>query len=761
MIFTERTITIRNDSSSMNAPVILYRGDKNVEVRFTLVESPYKYSNRDSVNIIESTDASYAQLVIKTPNDRGPIFGDITAVGQSNVTFVIGYDMIDEIEEVGTYDFQIRLFDADQTSMATIPEVVGGFIIKEPIAKEDTNNNITNSAIVGSAVVTNDTSIPTFVGGSYNKTAWHDGDVISRQKLNKIENGMYETYELSKDNSSQIKDKVTKGEGGVITNVMLSQEVKEAMTGGSVAVVGKDTILTENIVDKQITPSKLDRLYAYGVLGKNLFDKNDIKYGYINPTTGEIVDSVNNIYYEMEVDPNEVYAYTGFQLGAYYDKDNKFISGTSNIEGEWTGKKLPTNARYIKVSTGISNISIAQIEIGSVPTEYEEFAVYPAYNKEKIVKFNIINVPADFPTITEANNSIIDSDYYNRYNIILDNGIYIEKDITLKPYVNLIGKDMYKTEIRGELPESATDEQITPCSTINLVYSNNLENLIVTCKNMRYPIHDDGGGTDKVRKVKNCKFIHYGNDEAREYRKQNDLGGTVWESENAYGSGVNSGDYMLFEDCIFIGTVNAWGTHNNVNYEKSVYIKHKNNSFIVNNENANSMGIASMGSGNKDKIVFEGCNANAPIKYFTMGADIESMAIKSEFEITGYGNDIPLINYIDGDSYTSRFTDEIRSLVANEEITIGMCCCYDLDLQHIRKMTPTDDTTLFAGIALETIQQGNIGTIQHKGYVDSKILNISNVAFGDKYGIKTDSYIGLNEANIILVGVGRNQLKFV
>ena len=257
MIFTERNITIRNDSATINAPVILYRGDKNVEVRFILIESPYKYSNRDSINIFESTDASYAQLVIKTPNDREPIFGDITAVGNNNVTFVIRHDMIDEIEEVGKYDFQIRLFDADQTSMATTPEVTGGFIIKEPIAKEDSNNNITNSATVGSAVVTNDLEIPTFVSGSYNKTAWHDGDVISKQKLNKMEDGIYETYELSKDNSSQIKEKVNRGEGGVITNAMLSQEVKESMTGGSVAVVGKDSILEENIVDRQVTRNKV------------------------------------------------------------------------------------------------------------------------------------------------------------------------------------------------------------------------------------------------------------------------------------------------------------------------------------------------------------------------------------------------------------------------------------------------------------------------------------------------------------------------
>ena len=241
MIFTERNITIRNDSATINAPVILYRGDKNVEVRFILIESPYKYSNRDSINIFESTDASYAQLVIKTPNDREPIFGDITAVGNNNVTFVIRHDMIDEIEEVGKYDFQIRLFDADQTSMATTPEVVGGFIIKEPIAKEDSNNNITNSAIVGSAVVTNDLEIPTFVGGSYNKTAWHDGDVISKQKLNKMENGIYETYELSKNKAN--KD-------DVFTMANMGQDIREAMTGGSVAVIGNQMVGHANLSKK-------------------------------------------------------------------------------------------------------------------------------------------------------------------------------------------------------------------------------------------------------------------------------------------------------------------------------------------------------------------------------------------------------------------------------------------------------------------------------------------------------------------------------
>ncbi len=264
MIFTERNITIRNDSATINAPVILYRGDKNVEVRFILIESPYKYSNRDSINIFESTDASYAQLVIKTPNDREPIFGDITAVGNNHVTFVIRHDMIDEIEEVGAYDFQIRLFDADQTSMATTPEVTGGFIIKEPIAKEDSNNNITNSAIVGSAVVTNDLEIPTFVSGSYNKTAWHDGDVISKQKLNKMENGIYETYELSKENSSQIKEKASKQEVFLVKDGININDFDEATRQTFLNAQGIDVnyVLGEGNV-KPVNTSFMNKLNLY------------------------------------------------------------------------------------------------------------------------------------------------------------------------------------------------------------------------------------------------------------------------------------------------------------------------------------------------------------------------------------------------------------------------------------------------------------------------------------------------------------------
>ena len=194
MIFTEKTVTITNNKSNIDSPIVLYRGDYNVEVRFTLIYSPYKYTKKDSANIIEQTEASYGQLVIKTPNDKPPIFSETTPTNNGAITFIITGEMIDEIAELGEYTFQIRLFDEEKVSRATIAEVVNGIEIREPIALEDvTTTNEVGEATVGHAITTTSDNEPAFDSeGNYNKTAWVTGDRITAAKLNKIEAGIDE-----------------------------------------------------------------------------------------------------------------------------------------------------------------------------------------------------------------------------------------------------------------------------------------------------------------------------------------------------------------------------------------------------------------------------------------------------------------------------------------------------------------------------------------------------------------------------------------
>ena len=143
VIFTDRTVIVQKGIGSINDTIILYRGDRDVEIRFTLNEgSPFRFSSGASPNIIEKTEAAYGQLVIKTPNDLPAIFSEVAPTNEGKIVFKITGEMIDEIAEVGNYSFQIRLFDESTNSRVTLPEVNGGIEIREPIASEDTSSTV-------------------------------------------------------------------------------------------------------------------------------------------------------------------------------------------------------------------------------------------------------------------------------------------------------------------------------------------------------------------------------------------------------------------------------------------------------------------------------------------------------------------------------------------------------------------------------------------------------------------------------------------
>lgn len=59
-------------------------------------------------------------------------------------------------------------------------------------------------------------------------------------------------------NTTAIEGKISEGEASSITMSMLTQDVREALTGGSTAVVAEDSVDTENIVDGAVTFFKLD-----------------------------------------------------------------------------------------------------------------------------------------------------------------------------------------------------------------------------------------------------------------------------------------------------------------------------------------------------------------------------------------------------------------------------------------------------------------------------------------------------------------------
>ena len=203
MIHTRRTVTIGDVESTIDKDIVLYRGDREVEVEFVLLGNKFEFTNAG--NVIKSTNASRGQLVIDTPQ-RVKLFSEVTPCKEGSVIFVITAEMIDELEEVGLYSFQIRLFDEEQFSRISIPPVNDGIEIRSPLAAEDENTS-SDTAVVDKAVVQNRNEEvgPTFDdAGDYNKTRWVKGDVISSGRLNKLEDAIY----TIDNNMDALEDKV-------------------------------------------------------------------------------------------------------------------------------------------------------------------------------------------------------------------------------------------------------------------------------------------------------------------------------------------------------------------------------------------------------------------------------------------------------------------------------------------------------------------------------------------------------------------------
>lgn len=191
MITTSRTVTVGNKESIMDTPIILYRGDRDVDVEFTINGNKYMFSHGG--NVIYSTQASYGQLVINTPTGEN-MFSNIEECEDGKVRFTITKEMIDELIEVGFYSFQIRLFDTTQIARVTLPPVYQGIDIRNPIASED-ETNIVDGGLVDYSIIRKHEheELVTFLpDGSYNKTEWVENDLICKNKLNKIEDALYE-----------------------------------------------------------------------------------------------------------------------------------------------------------------------------------------------------------------------------------------------------------------------------------------------------------------------------------------------------------------------------------------------------------------------------------------------------------------------------------------------------------------------------------------------------------------------------------------
>lgn len=299
MILTERIITVNGNISTLDAPIYLYQGDKNVDIYFSIVNPKYKFSKKVVDNLLGET-AAYFDLYIIKPDGSQVSFKN-QAIEDKKAKWTIESELIDEEIEIGKYDFQIRLLDENKTSILTIPPLLGQLEILKPIYTDsDTpSNNLVNLAATNYALATsgNNDVVVFDEDGNYVATVWTDKMKITDTLLNKIETAIKQNTAQYKDiaNYSLIKhtdgkvyikkqDGTLIGDGieiggsdvdlSKITMSMSGQTLKLMNDGNQIATV---EIPTATVTDEQLTSiiqSKIDD----GTLSALTIDDNSISY---------------------------------------------------------------------------------------------------------------------------------------------------------------------------------------------------------------------------------------------------------------------------------------------------------------------------------------------------------------------------------------------------------------------------------------------------------------------------------------------------
>ena len=182
---------------------------------------------------------------------------------------------------------------------------------------------------------------------------------------------------------NQVERKIDKGN---VTLNDLTQEVKLAMTGGSVAIVGEDAVGTENIKNDAVTIDKVD-FATKRVVSNNLANPEHVLVGYsLNANTGEpYATATYNVQTIYNVKPNTQYR-TPYTTNYYeFDENDNFIKTTSGITIT-TGE----NTRILKIRVAATSSVPFQVNEGSALKAYDEY--------EEAIEIPNLKLSSDLPS---------------------------------------------------------------------------------------------------------------------------------------------------------------------------------------------------------------------------------------------------------------------------------------------------------------------------------------------------------------------------
>lgn len=118
-IYTERIIKVNNNTAAMDKDIYVYRGNRNIEIQFKIIDYQFKFKD---VNLVEQISPSHAYVTLLTPQMKQISTGKAEVI-DGTIKLIITSAMIDEKTECGDYTIVVDLYDEIGDSLITIPPV--------------------------------------------------------------------------------------------------------------------------------------------------------------------------------------------------------------------------------------------------------------------------------------------------------------------------------------------------------------------------------------------------------------------------------------------------------------------------------------------------------------------------------------------------------------------------------------------------------------------------------------------------------------
>ena len=192
----EYTMTINKETSVLNKNLTISTNDQGIDIIFRLIDCPYiKLSLKQNL---------YARIILLDPLGK-QIDSDITSIVENRVIFKLTKNLMAKIKCTGVYKLYIAIMD-DKTNVNLLPPIKCTIEESEIEVRGLSVGLVNQSAIDNSLNTDYGNEIALFnADGSYNRTVWISGDMITTARMNKLE----DAASVSRDEILNLKEKIT------------------------------------------------------------------------------------------------------------------------------------------------------------------------------------------------------------------------------------------------------------------------------------------------------------------------------------------------------------------------------------------------------------------------------------------------------------------------------------------------------------------------------------------------------------------------